>query len=111
MVAVAQLMPRDPKEQASVLGVLRAHPELREFIARATEKARDVFSNPEIHLDTVGYDEWDPPVRLVIEARMSWESFALAFDRYLKWLSPNPDYNRDVIAVLPLWAGETGTHS
>ena len=62
MVAVAQLLPKDPKEQAPVLEVLRAHPELREFIAHATEKARDVFSNPEIHLDTVRYDEWDPPL-------------------------------------------------
>jgi len=61
MVAVTQVMPRDPEEQKSVLGVLREHPELPGFIARATEHAREVFADPEIHLDTVRYDEWDPP--------------------------------------------------
>lgn len=111
MVAVAKLIPKDPKEQASVLEVLRAHPELPDFIARASQKAEEVFADPLIHLDTVGYDEWDPPVRLIIEAPMSWESFEPAFDRFLKWLSPNPDYNRDLIAVLPLWAGEVGNRS
>lgn len=111
MVAVAQLIPKDPKEQATVLGVLRAHPELQEFITRATEKALEIFTDPQIHLDTVQYDEWDPPVRLIIEAPMSWESFEPAFDRFLKWLSPNPDYNRDLIAVLPLWAGKVGNRS
>ena len=111
MVAVAQLIPKDPQEQASVLEALRAHPELNVFIARASQKAEEVFTNPLIHLDTVGYDEWDPPLRLVIEARMPWASFAPAFDRFMKWLSPNPDYNRDAIAVVPLWAGETGNTS
>ncbi len=106
MVAVAQLIPRDPKEQASVLDVLRAHPELHDFIARASQKAAEVFTDPLIHLDTVGYDEWDPPLRLIIRAPMPMKTYRPAFDRYMKWLSPNSDYDRNLIMVFPQFWGD-----
>ncbi len=64
MVAMAQLIPEDPQEQASVLEVLRQHPELKTFIAKASAKAEQVFPGATMHLDTVQYDDWDPPVRL-----------------------------------------------
>jgi hypothetical protein len=106
MVAVTQLIPKDPEEQASVLTVLREHPELREFIARATEQALEIFTDPEIHLDTVRYDEWDPPLNLIIRAPMPFDQFERAFDLYMKWLSPNPDYDRDLILVFPQFWGD-----
>lgn len=105
MVAVAQLIPEDPEEQKTVLSVLREHPELAGFIARATERAREVFTDPEIHLDTVRYDEWDPPLRLIIRAPMPWPEFEPAFDAYLKWLSHHPDYDRELILVFPQYWG------
>ncbi len=105
MVAVAQLVPNDPTEKATVLEVLRAHPELNGFIARATTRAQEVFRDPEIFLDTVRYDEGDPPLRLNIRSPMPWTEYESAFDMYLKWLSPNPDYNRDLILVFPQFWG------
>ncbi len=99
MVAVAQLIPRDPQEQASVLEVLRAHPELPDFIARASQKAEEVFANPLIHLDTVRYDEWDPPVRLVIEARMPFEDYDATVWRYIAELREKFEYPEDLILV------------
>jgi 2-oxo-4-hydroxy-4-carboxy--5-ureidoimidazoline (OHCU) decarboxylase len=56
MVAVAQFIPKDPEQKESVLAVLRAHPELQEFIARASEKAEEIFPDVPITLDTVRYD-------------------------------------------------------
>ncbi len=106
MVAVAQLIPRDPKEQASVLDVLRAHPELHDFIARASEKAAEVFTDPLIHLDTVRYDEWDPPLNLIIRVPMPFPIFRRAFDEYLTWLLQQPDYDEDLIMVFPQFWGD-----
>jgi hypothetical protein len=111
MVAMSQLIPKEPKEQASVLGVLREHPELQGFIARATERAREIFTEPEIHLDTVRYDEWDPPLRLIIRAPMPMPEYRQAFERYLEWLSPNPEYNRDLILVFPQYWGPVNRES
>lgn len=58
MVAITQLIPDDPKAQASVHEVLREHPELRGFIAKASAKAEEPFPGATIHLDTVQYYEW-----------------------------------------------------
>ena len=99
MVAVAQLMPKDPEEQASVLGVLRAHPELPDFIAKASQKAEEVFTDPQIHLDTVRYDDWDPPVRLIIEAPMSWSEYEATVWPYIAWLRDRLGYPEDLIFV------------
>ena len=106
MVAVAQLIPKDPQEQASVLEVLRAHPELNDFIARASQKAEEVFTDPLIHLDTVGYDEWDPPLNLIIRVPMPFKAFRHAFDQYLTWLHQQPDYDEDLILVFPQFWGD-----
>ncbi|HEV2066295.1 MAG TPA: hypothetical protein VGR08_05620 [Thermomicrobiales bacterium] len=105
MVAVAQLMPQDPEEQRTVLGVLREHPELPGFIARATQRAHEVFTDPEIHLDTVRYDEWDPPLRVIIRVPMRMPEYREAFREYLRRLSPNPEYDRDLILVFPQYWG------
>lgn len=101
MVAMAQLIPNDPDEQASVLEVLRQHPELKGFIAKASAKAEEVFPGATMHLDTVSYDEWDPPVRLIIHARLPWETFESSLDGYLSWLVAQSDFDEQLIQVIP----------
>ncbi len=110
MVAVAQFIPKDPEQKESVLAVLRAHPELQEFIAHASEKAEEIFPDVRITLDTVRYDEWDPPVTMYINTVQPWTEYGRSFDFFLRWLSPNPEYNRDVILVMPMWAGPIETY-
>lgn len=105
MVAVAQLMPEDPRDQRTVLGVLREHPELPGFISRATERAREAFTDPEIHLDTVRYDEWDPPLRLIIRVPMPMPEYRRAFNEYLRWLHGQPEHDEELMLVFPQFAG------
>lgn len=97
MVAVAQLIPKDPEEQKTVLGVLQEHPELQGFIARATKRARETFTDPEIHLDTVRYDEWGPPLRLIIRAPMP--------------MPEHPEHNEELMLVFPQFAGSVDSGS
>ncbi|MGB3307857.1 MAG: hypothetical protein WBA63_16840 [Thermomicrobiales bacterium] len=101
MVAVAQLIPDDPQEQASVLAVLREHPELRGFIAKASAKAEEFFPGATMHLDTVQYDEWDPPVRLIITAPMAQSDFMPVLDRYMSWMRQQEDYDGALLFVFP----------
>ncbi|MGI8484747.1 MAG: hypothetical protein ACR2OU_10850 [Thermomicrobiales bacterium] len=106
MVAMAQLIPEDPDEQASVLEVLRQHPELKGFIAKASAKAEEVFPGATMRLDTVSYDEWDPPVRLLIRAPMSLASVESATRGYITWLREALAYPEDLIFVFPQWGGD-----
>lgn len=82
MVAVARLIPKDPEEKESVLAVLREHPELQDFIAHVSAKAEEMFPDVSITLDTVRYDDWDPPVRLLVHITQPWDKYAASSDAF-----------------------------
>jgi hypothetical protein len=105
MVAMAKLIPEDPQEQESVLAVLRQHPELKNFIAKATAKAEEVFPGATMHLDTVQYDDWDPPVRLIVRSPLPMPEYRVAVNGYIRWLTAQPDYDQEMIFVFPQWWG------
>ena len=111
MVAVAQLIPRDPEEQKTVLDMLRAHPQLPGFIARAMERAQKVFTDPEFDLNTIRYDEWDPPLTLDIRVPMPWPKFEAAFYEYLHWLHDQPEHDEELLLVFPRFAGPVDSGS
>ena len=105
MVAMAQLIPEDPQEQASVLEVLRQHPALKTFIAKASAKAEEIFPGATMHLDTIQYDDWDPPVSLIIRSPLPMLEHRIAVNIYIHWLTSQPDYDDELIAVFPQWWG------
>ena len=109
MVAVAQYIPDDPQQKASVLAVLREHPELQGFIARASAKAEELFPETRITLDAVQYDEWDPPVRMIVKITQPWPDYQAASDTFIHWVGHLPDYKRDLILVMPMWNGPIET--
>ena len=97
MVAVAQYIPDDPHEKDSVLTVLREHPELHDFIADVSAEAHRRFPEVRIELDTVRYDEWDPPLRMLVYVTQPWPEYRETVDRFTHDVGRRPDYNRDVI--------------
>jgi len=109
MVAMSQLIPDDPQEQASVLEVLREHPELRGFIAKASAKAEELFPGASMHLDTVQYDEWDPPLTLIINAPAPWPEYQASRDTFIHWLVEQPEFDLDRMLVMPQWTGDLDT--
>ena len=105
MVANAQYIPDDPKEQASVLKVLREHPELQGDIERAQEAASRIFSKYRIWLDSRTYDEWDPPLTLYIGVNEPFDQFRQSADEYTDWLAYTSNYHRDLLLIMPTWEG------
>lgn len=105
MVAVAQFIPQDPNEKESVLAVLREHPELREFIQSAVQKANEIFPEPRVALDSTRYEHIDPPVRLLMCVSESLIAFDRHYHRYARWLAYEAGYPQELISVMPLWAG------
>lgn len=105
MVAVAQFIPQDPKEQESVLAVLHEHPELQDFILRASQKAEEIFLVVRVTLDTVQYDEWDPPVTMTIWIDLPWDRFLAAMDRFTHWLAYEANHDKELLFVMPMWDG------
>ena len=105
MVAVANLLPENPEDEASVLALLKEHPDLRAFIQQASAKALEVFPGATIQLDTVRYDPWDPPMRMRILAPGDLEQVGASRMDYFRWLHAHLDYPEDLIFVFPQWTG------
>ncbi len=105
MVAVAQFIPQDPDQQESVLAILREHSELRDFIQRVVLRAGDVFPEPRVTLDSRHYDEFDPPIRLLIHVNESLAEFNEHYHGFARWLALEQDYPQDLLLVMPLWDG------
>jgi hypothetical protein len=105
MVAVAQFIPDDPQQKESVLAVLREHPELQGFITRASEKARELFPDMSVEVDTVQYEEWDPSVRMIITVTQPWTEFQSRRRDFVQWLIQDPAFDLDLILVMPQWNG------
>ncbi|MGN6033641.1 MAG: hypothetical protein ACTHQE_18450 [Thermomicrobiales bacterium] len=105
MVAVASLLPDNPEEEASVLAVLREHPELRTFIQQASTKALEFFPGASIQLDTARYDEWDPPVTMNVfvrdDQRDDQDDMVQRRLEYVRWLRDHLAYPEDMIFVFP----------
>ena len=110
MVAVARYIPQDPDEKASVLAVLREHPELQDFIARVSEKAETMFPEVSISLDTVQYEDWEPPVRMHVKITQPWDDYTASSDAFTHWVGHLPDYDRELILVWPQWNGPIETY-
>lgn len=105
MVAVAQFIPQDPKEQESVLAVLREHPELQDYILHVSDKAKEIFPDFRVTLDTVQYDEWDPPVTMTVWVPLRWPQFLEANQRFTHWLVHKADHDKELLFVMPMWDG------
>lgn len=106
MVAVANLLPENPEDEASVLALLKEYPDLRAFIQQASAKALEVFPHATIRLDTTRHDEWDPPMRMNIFIRGDLEQVNRDRMAYLRWLHVALDYPEDLVFVIPQWIGD-----
>lgn len=109
MVAVTPFIPDDPQEKHSVLEVLAEHPELRAFIFDVSETARQAFPAVDIVLESRRYDEWDPLLHLMIEVTQPWAQYQQAVGEFVHTVGQRPDYNRDLILVMPTWVGPIQT--
>jgi len=111
MVAVAQFIPNDPEIEASVLAVLREHPELRVFIQGAVQKANEIFPEPRVALDAMRYEDIDPPMRLLLYVSESLIAFDRHYHSYARWLAYEAGYPQELISVMPLWSGSPKPNS
>ncbi len=74
-------------------------PDLTAMIETAEAKAREVFAEPRFSLDTHGYDDWDPPLRLEVRADVPEDEFDATFLSYIHWLGAEPGIDLDRLSI------------
>lgn len=100
MVALKEFYPTVPDDRATVEDVLRRQPDTVRFIERLRQHVRSIYDEPRISLNTRQYDEWDPPITVVIYADIPNEEYGEQLLNVIDWVNQDPDYNRDNVAVL-----------
>ncbi len=103
MSAITDMFPSDADEQAAIERILREQPDLAVMIEKAQAKAREMFANPRFALDTRQYDDWDPPIRLVIRADVPESAYRDMLRLFIHWLAHDAEYDdkRLNISFLP----------
>ena len=86
MVAVAQFIPTDPEEKPPCSPCCASIRRCRSSSSVPVQKAEEIFPEVTITLDTVRYDEWEPPVSMTIYAVQPLEAFSIAYDVFVQWL-------------------------
>ncbi len=109
MSVISDMLPSDAAEQAEIERILREQPDLAAMIETAQAKAREVFAEPRFSLDTHGYDDWDPPLRLVVRADVPEEKFDATFLGYIHWLGAEPGIDLDRLSIDPLLHAVAGS--
>ncbi len=69
-----------------------------------------MFTNPRFSLDTRQYDDWDPPLRLVIWADVPEETIDTSFLEYFHWLAMKPGVDLDRLGIFPMLHAVTGSN-
>jgi hypothetical protein len=103
MIAIDAMLPDDVDEQREIQRILSEQPDLEVIIAKAQAKAREMFANPRFTLDTRQYDDWDPPIRLIVRADVDAARYSDALRQYLDWLTYDSGYDSTRITISPLF--------
>ncbi len=103
MSGISDMLPSDASEQAEIQRILREQPDLAAMIETAQARAREVVVDPRFSLDTRQYDDWDPPLRLVISADIAESDYQETLRRFIHWLAHDAsyDYPRLTISLSP----------
>lgn len=103
MNGISDMLPSDAGEQAEIERILREQPDLAAMIERAQAEAREIFVDPRFTLDTRQYDDWDPPLRLVISADIKESVYKGTVRRFIHWLAHDAthDDTRLTISLFP----------
>lgn len=96
MVAQSDSLPQHERERAEASEVLMQNPDIRGMVERIAGHAASSFGWMSVSLDTRQYDEWDPPVRLIITVPyLDREEWTRRYRSFVDWLAQQPDYDPD----------------
>jgi hypothetical protein len=100
MAAMNHMLPEDPDDRAVILDSLRDAPEIEAFAERLLDHARELYGHAVMTFQARQYDEWDPPLQIVITAPMPDSRYGEYYYELLKWANNDPDYDTGKLQVI-----------
>lgn len=102
MIALKEFLPDNPQDRSSITETLRLHPVSARFISRFAERIEREYPQSEIVIDNRQYDEWDPPLTMMIRLPVDRGDYASSFDAIHTKASTDRDYDDREVSLLVL---------
>lgn len=99
MVAIRSFLPSQPDDREMTTNVLDAHPGLASFVVRFSDKVLETWSDVDIALNARQYDDWDPPLTIVIHEPIRPDEYVERFERIYDIARSTPGYNQDLVHI------------
>lgn len=101
MVAQRDPLPQDKHQGVDVDDVLASNPDIRRMVEKIAGHAATSFMWLSIELDTRQYEEWDPPLRLLITSPyFDRDKWAQQYQTFMTWLADLDGYDPDRLFVM-----------
>lgn len=99
MVALKNLMPEKPEDRNAVEAMLRDNPRIAGFIERLNSHVRATYMDVDVSVESLHYDEWDPPILIVTTASIPDREYIHQLHELRKWAKSDPDYDATKVHV------------
>lgn len=101
MVAALQdMLPDDADKRAVIERAFAAHPETAEFVRRAVEHIEAMWPDADVELQSIQYDDWDPPVSVTIWIPQRGNDLVDRTKSISRWARLQPGFNPDVAMLI-----------
>lgn len=99
MVAIKSFLPSQPDDRELTTSVLDAHPGLANFVVRFSEQILESRGDADISLNARQYDDWDPPLTVVIRESISPDQYVERFERIYDIARSTPGYDHNLVHI------------
>lgn len=100
MAAMSHMLPQDPDDRESVLRSLRENPGIKTFAGRLLNRAQGMLGSAAMTFETRQFDEWDPPLQVVITAPIPDSSYGERYYDLLRWANSDPEYDTGKLQII-----------
>ncbi len=99
---LADYLPLDDQERDAVALILLSYPHLAMSILRMIPIIEDVYPVLSVELDTRTFDDWEPPLRLLIRHRGQLDQEVNLYDDLMKRIRSDGPFDHEMIQIFPI---------
>jgi hypothetical protein len=100
VAALRDILPDDADKRAVIERAFAAHPETADFVRRTVEHIDAIWPDADVELQSIQYDEWDPPVSVTIRIPQRGNEYVERAKTISTWVHLQPGFNPDVANLL-----------
>lgn len=95
-----RLLPNDRNKRMVIERAFEADPQTADFVRDAISHVQEIWPEANVELQSIQYDDWDPPVSIVIYSNLRDSEFVDFSRTVSEWAVHQDGYNPDGAMIL-----------